>query len=354
MGYQEYLVTARDEKDFRELIRLCAEARGAGFYDGAAPLKPLSVAFFKEDVGLIPAGTTALWAAGERTGDPGAGLLPQGAPMPPVRVLPADNAEALGMDGKYICGIDFSAKTDKSENEYLTRYSLRAYCAEFCTPQTAFADTAFGREFMRRLNAESFRFALDEKGAGMIYAGRGESVRVDASRDIFYKPEHRALAQRIRVIRDEVDEYMTAFAAAPPRFPGDEKSVAQTRTLLMFGNTEFAARRSSRYGVDFVTWRLDRNGEREIGHYFGDYAAAKEDFVMRCGLIDRRKLFTETELRLIRSGLAEIADITPDRGFAEMTAIRALVEKIDDVVIPEISEQEQRAEDQCYEPEIDL
>jgi hypothetical protein len=37
-----------------------------------------------------------------------------------------------------------------------------------------------------------------------------------------------------------------------------------------------------------------------------------------------------------------------------MTAIRSAAEKIDELVIPELAEREQDAEDQGYEPEMDL
>jgi hypothetical protein len=356
MGYQEYLVTVRNERDFNELARRCAEAREAGFYNSmAVQLEPRSVAVFKQDIGSIRAGTRALWATGERTPNPGAALLPRGTPEPRARFLPADNAEALGTTGEYARGIDFGDESDKSENEYMTRYSLSAYCAEFCIPQTSFADTLRGREFMRRLNAAGFRFAFDDDGTGMVYFTRRGNVTLDANGDIRCKPEYRALAITVRDIRDEVDEYMTAFErAAPGRFPDRNKTSIETRTLLMFGNAELAARWSEQYGMDFVTWQLDRNGERETGHYHDGYAVAKEDFAARCGLIDRRKLFTETELRVIRSGLTELGYIAPDRGFAEMTAIRSDAEKIDELVIPELAEREQDAEDQGYEPEMDL
>jgi hypothetical protein len=116
------LVTARNERDFRELVRVCANALESGFYNNTTvPLEPRSVAVFKRDVGSIPAGTPALWVTGDRTANPGAVLLPRDTPVPHARFLPADNAEALGKDGEYTSGIDFGEKTDKSENEYMTR-----------------------------------------------------------------------------------------------------------------------------------------------------------------------------------------------------------------------------------------
>jgi hypothetical protein len=52
--------------------------------------------------------------------------------------------------------------------------------------------------------------------------------------------------------------------------------------------------------------------------------------------------------------LADIGDITPDRGQFELRDIRALKEKVNGLVIPLIHEQEQEAEDLGVEPEIDM
>jgi hypothetical protein len=266
--------------------------------------------------------------------------------------LPADNDDALGTNGEYTRGIDFGDKTDKSENEYMTRYSLSSYRAEYTEGLTVPGEKL--KEFLRRLTGEGMEPSLDEHGVGTVQRG-GWDVIVTEDGDVLYKPESRELACRVHAVKSEVDEYMTAFEkAAPGGFSDCRKMPEETRTLLVFGDTEFAAHWSLRYGMDFITWRRDHNGNRETGHYLACYADAKEDFAARSGLIDRRKLFTETELRLIRSGLAELGDITPDRGFSEMKAIRALVEKIDDIVIPKIARQEQDAENQGREPEIDL
>jgi len=209
------------------------------------------------------------------------------------------------------------------------------------------------KEFLRRLTAEGFEPELDELGAGTVRDGEW-SVDVMEDGEIQFKPENRALAYRVRDIRDEVDEYMTAFATAAPgveRFPRGGQE--DTRTLLMYGGFELAARRLSDDSVDFVTWAHVR-GNRDMGHYYETYAAAKEDFALRCGLIDRRKLFTETELVIIRQGLVMCADITPDMGMDEARQIRSLVEKIDDMTVPQITEHEQEHEELGEEPELEL
>ncbi len=210
------------------------------------------------------------------------------------------------------------------------------------------------KEFIRRLEAEGYTFSPKHSYIGTVHSSNGEYADLREDGDIMYQREYREFAFRVRDIRDEVNEYMTAYLAAAPfveRFPKGGKE--DTRSLLIYAGYELAGRQTSDGNMDFVTWDIG-NGYRNIGHYYESYAAAKEDFAVSCGLIDRRKLFTETELLLIRSGLAEIGDITPDRGVTEMTAIRSLVEKINDLVIPSLAEEEQEAEAQGYEPEIDM
>jgi len=209
------------------------------------------------------------------------------------------------------------------------------------------------KEFIRRLTAEGYEPDLDEHGAGTVRDGERSLTLMDDG-EIRFKPDNRAFAYRVRDIHDEVEEYMTAFMAAAPgveRFPRGGKE--DTRTLLLYNSHELAARQRSDGSIDFITW-MQARGHREHGHYIEDYAAAKEDFAKRCGLIDRRKLFTETELLMIRQGLVLCADITPDRGMDEVRQIRSLVEKINDLTIPQIVEHEQAHEAVGEEPEMEL
>ena len=213
--------------------------------------------------------------------------------------------------------------------------------------------TATLREFQRRLQVEGYSAGIDELGAGPVCDGE-RNVYVWDDGEIQCKPENRDLAYRVKVIRDEVEEYMSAFIAAVPE---QRKSgvTSDTRTLLRFRGCEMAGRRSRDGMVDFITWELPR-GQRELGHYFVSYAAAKQDFAVRAGLIDRDRLFTETELRVIRSNLSDYLAI--DEGasipYESEQAIRGVIKKIDNTVVPEIEEQAQEAEDQGFEPEYEM
>jgi hypothetical protein len=193
-------------------------------------------------------------------------------------------------------------------------------------------------ELKRRLQAEGFEASLDERGAGIVGDGR-RNARVMEDGELRFKPESRDFACRVKEIRDEVDEYMAAFKSSEHAGGGlaGNGANAETRALLAHGGCELAMRWHSGSCADFVTWRLDRNGERELGHYHGSYADAKEDFALRAGLVDRSRLFTETELSAIRSSLSESLSFGNWGSEREEGAAWSAIGKIDRVIAPAIS-----------------
>lgn len=68
--------------------------------------------------------------------------------------------------------------------------------------------------------------------------------------------------------------------------------------------------------IQYVTWERDSadNGV-QTGHYFDEnYAAAKEDFAKRSGLVSKDKLFSETELIALYDGLVKLDALDADTG----------------------------------------
>lgn len=92
----------------------------------------------------------------------------------------------------------------------------------------------------------------------------------------------------------------------------------------------------------YATWQLnhDKTG-MEIGKYFDNYEMAKEDFAIRCGLVDRYKMFDETELKLIRQGLVHLGADYPHLTVEQMTMVGKVIEKIE-TIVPEIQEHEEK------------
>lgn len=103
-----------------------------------------------------------------------------------------------------------------------------------------------------------------------------------------------------RQIAVETLTYMQQMAAAPlltaEGLPGDY------RVLAEFGNVVLAGHeRKGGYGVEFVTWERIQNGTGlwQGNYYENDYAAAKQNFATRSGLIPPALLFTPEQMAVV-------------------------------------------------------
>jgi len=115
-------------------------------------------------------------------------------------------------------------------------------------------------------------------------------------------------------------------------------SQPQYHVLCEYGNYVMAARLMELGGMEFVTWQQDAEKTRvDAGHYFTDYEAVMEDFAVRCGLVNRYKMFNETELKLIHQGLVHLGADYPHLTAEQMTNVGKLIEKVE-MMVPEIQE----------------
>ncbi len=103
---------------------------------------------------------------------------------------------------------------------------------------------------------------------------------------------------KIKDIARTVSEYCSAYEKAPVLKA--EGLPDNYRCLFEFNGTVLAAK-NSEYGFEFVTW--DRSYDNQAvcqGNYYKDYAAAKENFATRSGLINKDKLFSDEQLERLR------------------------------------------------------
>ena len=70
--------------------------------------------------------------------------------------------------------------------------------------------------------------------------------------------------------------------------------------------------------------------------YFYNKEAAFEDFALRSGLVDARKLFNETELAILHSGLVKLRTVDSDLDREGLDAVAALIGRIEEIV-PELA-----------------
>ena len=96
-------------------------------------------------------------------------------------------------------------------------------------------------------------------------------------------------------------EYMSQMETAPSLKAGSLEG--DYRLLADFNNTILAGH-MTKYGVQFITWDRSPDGTSlNQGHYYGPdcgaegYAAAKQDFAVRSGLLPTNFLFTKEQLQ---------------------------------------------------------
>lgn len=94
---------------------------------------------------------------------------------------------------------------------------------------------------------------------------------------------------------------------------------------------------------DYVlsTYRVDPENENQaiqrVYHY--NKAAAYQDFAIRAGLVDEKKLFSETELKVIHAGLVKMMTVDNDLNEDDFNSVARLIDRIEEV-LPELQKQE--------------
>ena len=101
------------------------------------------------------------------------------------------------------------------------------------------------------------------------------------------------------------------------------------RCLAEFNSTVLAAKYNEEYGFEFVTWDRTFDGKGVTqGNYYSDYLAAKENFAIRSGLIDKDKLFSTEELEQLGKCVNFTARHNGDLNFDDCENLKRLGEKI--------------------------
>ena len=140
-----------------------------------------------------------------------------------------------------------------------------------------------------------------------------------------------------------VKEYMRIFERAPAL-----KAIGLDDTykvLADFGDAVLAGR-SCKTGAKFVTWEwdFDRQGVH-AGHYFMEnYEAAKQDFAVRAGLVERQRLFSDEQLAVIRNACAFALEDDATLSYAEEKQLQSVQEQIELLLPQQTQEQHQTME----------
>ena len=165
-------------------------------------------------------------------------------------------------------------------------------------------------------------------GKGSVYYRREDTDTPQAEDALF----------RIEDIAAKTLEYMTAMESAPQlKASGLDEDY---RVLADFGSAVLAGHPSER-GVQFVTWEwdFDREGVHH-GHYFqGDYEAAKRDFTLRSGLVQKDALFEPEQLAEIYRTLAFVREQDETLSCGRDRELAELMEQVDGLLPPNVPRQ---------------
>ena len=162
---------------------------------------------------------------------------------------------------------------------------------------------------------------------------KGRLCRITGRGSVFYRREDADTPQaedalfRVEDIAAKTLEYMTAMETAPRLKATD--LTGDYRILADFGDAVLAGHPTER-GVQFVTWEwdFDREGVHH-GHYFqDDYEAAKRDFTVRSGLVQKDALFEPEQLAEIYRALRFVREQDESLSFGRDQELAELMEQV--------------------------
>ena len=162
---------------------------------------------------------------------------------------------------------------------------------------------------------------------------KGRLCRISGKGSVLYRQENvdsiRA-QDALQVVIDTAkmtSEYMAILEYAPQLKATD--LTGDYRILADFGDAVLAGHPTER-GVQFVTWEwdFDRKGVHQ-GHYFqDDYEAAKRDFTVRSGLVQKDALFEPEQLAQIYRALSFVREQDETLSFGRDRELAELMDQV--------------------------
>ena len=172
---------------------------------------------------------------------------------------------------------------------------------------------------------------------------KGRLCRVSGKGSVLYRQERAAHGAQdaLQTVIDTAkmtSEYMAILEYAPQLKATD--LTGDYRILADFGDAVLAGHPTER-GVQFVTWEwdFDRKGVHQ-GHYFQDnYEAAKRDFTVRSGLVQKDALFEPEQLAEIYRALRFVREQDEMLSFGRDQDLAELMEQVGGLLPPNVPRQ---------------
>ena len=173
---------------------------------------------------------------------------------------------------------------------------------------------------------------------------KGRLCRISGKGSVLYRQENMDSIRAQDALQTVIDtakmtsEYMAILEYAPQLKATD--LTGDYRILADFGDAVLAGHPTER-GVQFVTWEwdFDRKGVHQ-GHYFqDDYEAAKRDFTVRGGLVQKGTLFEPEQLMEIYRALAFVREQDETLSCGRDQELAELMEQVDGLLPADVPRQ---------------
>ncbi len=198
----------------------------------------------------------------------------------------------------------------------------------------------FYREMSKWLRENEFEFS--EKDSCMIVAvDNGAEAKIYDNGTIAaltenVGDEYHDILQAARNIYEYCSVYEKAAPLKAERLPENYRCLAE------FNGTVLAAKYSDRNEFKFVTWDRTYDGMGVCqGNYHSDYFAAKENFAVRSGLVEKERLFSNDELLKLNCCVDFTLENSKYLDYDEEESLTRLKEKIEEIAPYPSDNQEQ-------------
>ena len=200
--------------------------------------------------------------------------------------------------------------------------------------QNETAQLRFLEEAANRLRQNGFTVEPVEDHHLPVCWEKGRLCRISGKGSVLYRQENvdniraQDALQSVIDIAKTTSEYMAILETAPrlkaSGLDGDYRILADFGDAVLAGHP-------TEHGVQFVTWEWDwdRKGVHH-GHYFQeDYDAAKRDFTVRGGLVQKGALFEPEQLAEIYRALAFVREQDETLSCGRDQELAELMEQVD-------------------------
>ena len=210
--------------------------------------------------------------------------------------------------------------------------------------QNETAQLRFLEETATRLRKNGFTVEPIEDRHLPVCWEKGRLCRISGKGSVLYRQENVDNIRTQNALQTVIDtakmtsEYMaileTALRLKASGLTGDY------RVLADFGDAVLAGHPTER-GVQFVTWEWDYDREGvHHGHYFqDDYEAAKRDFTVRSGLVQKDALFEPEQLAEIYHALSFVREQDETLSFGRDQELAELMEQVGGLLPPNVPRQ---------------